>query len=340
MQFGCNSVSTKDPILADFTKTIHLTMEKSLIQNSDIGEIVDMLVIDSFLISDEIFSKKIFKLYDIQTGKLLSNFIDKGRGPNEMLFPHILNYYNQDCFTTFDNNNKELIYFSLCEFRNQNYRFHKKEKIEFTTTKSFATKSYLLNDSTLLCTGILEKGQYILYNLKSKNTKLLLDYPYDEKHKGESNEIKGTAFQGEISVKPDRKKFANATGGIFEICELQGADIRRIFRKIYYFPEYKIIQNHAAFYSTQPYAFHSITSTDSYIFLIYSGRSMKEFGEEYYAGNNLLVFDWEGNPVVNFILDRYLKNFTLDVRYMKIFGYCTNPISGEPEIVTYHLPQI
>ncbi|MCK9413562.1 MAG: TolB-like 6-bladed beta-propeller domain-containing protein [Prolixibacteraceae bacterium] len=339
MQLGCNSATTKDPILADFSKTMQLKMENSSIKSSDIGEIVDMLVIDSLLISDEIFSKKIFKLYNKRTGKLLSNFIDKGRGPNEMLFPRILNYYNSDYFTLFDEDKRELIYFSLNEIRNKNYQFYCKKNVELTADESFATKSYLLSDSMLLCTGFFANGQYALYNLNSKNTNFFLDYPYDENHKGESNRIKGTAFQGEISIKPDRKKFANATRRIFEICEIQQTDIKRIFRKIYFFPEYKVIHNSAAFLSTQPYGFHSITSTDTYVYLIYSGRSMKEYGNEYYAGNNLLVYDWDGNPVVNFILDRYLKSFALDVKQMKIYGYCTNPISGEPEIVTYQLPQ-
>lgn len=337
---GCNLKITKDAFLTDFNKTIHLTMEKSLIKSSNIGEIVDMLVIDSFLVSNEIFTSKIFKLYSIQTGKLISNFIDKGRGPNEMLFPHILNCYDATHFTTFDNNNKELIYFSLDDFCKLNFRFNKKEKIEFNSTKSFAAVSYLLNDSTVLCTGFFEKSQYILYNLKSKSVKYFLDYPSDPKHKGETNEIKGTAFQGQISVKPDRKKFANATGAILEICEFNDNEIKRLFRKIYYFPEYKVIQNHAAFVRTQPYAFHSITSTDSYIYMIYSGRSMQDFGEEYYAGNNLLVFDWNGNPVTRFVLDRYLKNFTLNEKEMKIYGYSTNPNSGEPEIITYQIPKM
>lgn len=338
--FSCSYKGPNDLVLRAFSKVENLKMKSTMIKSSEIGEIVDLLVIDSFLISDEIFSKKIFKLYNLRTGKLLSNFINKGKGPNEMIFPHLLNYYDSDCFTSFDSNSKELIYFSLNEILNQNYQFHRKEKIEFTTEKSFAAKSYLLNDSMLLCTGFLKKGQYCIYNLNSKNSEYFLDYPYDEKHKGETNETKGQAFQCEISIKPDRKKFANVTGAIFEICEFHNIEINRIFRKVYYFPVYKVVQNHAAFDSTQPYGFHSITSTDSFIFMIYSGRSMKEYGDEYYAGKNLLVFDWNGNPVVNFILDRYLKRYTLDASQMKIYGYCTNPISGEPEIVTYQLPEI
>ncbi len=338
--YSCNFKGMNDLVLKEFSEMENLKMKSTMIKSSEIGEIVDFIVIDSFLISNEIFSNKIFKLYDLRTGNLLSNFINKGKGPNEMLFPHLLNYYDSDCFTTFDSNSKELIYFSLNEIRNQNFQFPRKEKIEFTTKKSFVTKSQLLNDSMLLCTGFFEKGQYCLYNLNSKNNEYFLNYPYDEKHKIETNETKGLAFQGEISVKPDRKKFANATDGIIEICELQSAGIKLISRKIFYLPEYQVIQNQAARNSSQPYSFHSITSTDSFVFMIYSGRSMKEFGEEYYAGNNLLVFDWEGNPVINFILDRYLKRFVLDVSQMKIYGYCTNPISGEPEIITYQLPEI
>jgi len=341
MFWECNFQNIKDPVLADFNKTTFLTMVNSSIKNSEIGEIVDFVAIDSFLIANEIFASKIFKLYNTRTGELLSNFINKGKGPNEMLFPYKLNYYNTDCFTTFDYNTKELIYFSLDDFRNQNYRYYKKVKVDFSGTQSSVTDAYPLNDNILLCTGFFEKGQYVLYDINSRSTKFFLDYPYDKKHKGESNEIKGTAFQGKISIKPDRKKIINVTGAVLEICEMDNNnEIKRIFRKVYYFPVYKVIQNHAAFDSSQPYAFNSISSTNSYIYMVYSGRSMHDFGEEYYAGNNLLVFDWEGKPVIRFVLDRYIKCFTLDKITMKIYGYSTNPSTGEPEIVTYQLPEI
>ena len=332
------SATSKDPILGDFLEPVKLTSQNSLIKSSDIGEIVDMAIIDSYLISDEIFSDKIFKLYNLRTGKLISNFINKGKGPNEMLYPEAINYYKPDFFTLFDGNKRELIYFSLNEILNKNYRFYNKKKVE--AEGFWVSKSYLLNDSLLLCTGFFKKGQYLLYDLNSKTFNNFLDYPPDEKLKGVTNEIKGRAFQGQISVRPNGGKFANATRGVFEICEIKNADIKRIFRKTYFSPECKIIHNNVAFSSASPYGFHSITSTDSYIFLIYSERSMKEYGDEYYAGNNLLVFDWDGNPVVNFILDRYLKNFALDVSQMKIYGFCTNSNSGEPEIVTYQLPPI
>jgi hypothetical protein len=113
---------------------------------------------------------------------------------------------------------------------------------------------------------------------------------------------------------------------------------QRITSRSYFDPIIDVVEGHGVFKRNNLFTFRSATSTNKYIYVIYSGRSRDEFGDECYAGDNLLVYDWNGNPVVNYKLDRFLKIMALDVDKMQVYGFCTNPMTGEPEIVKYQLP--
>lgn len=287
-----------DPVLSDFTEVINLKGTTSQIESSKLGEVVDMIIIDTVLVINEMFNDYIFKLFDIKSGKLICNCIRKGKGSNEMISPRLITSYNKDIFTTYEGNKKELIYISINDLLSKDFKFYKSDKIEL----SGAFTLFPINDSMMISTGAFEKGRYCLYNKNLGKGVIKFDYPYDEKHKNEILVVKGFAFQGEISIKPDLTKFTMAcsTSGNIEIYRLSGNDFERVFKKVYSLPQYENINNHGVGFSKKnKIAFISLFSSDKYIYTIYSGGSMEESGQEYYHGNNLLVYNWEGQPILN-----------------------------------------
>lgn len=324
-----------DPVLSNFKKSGDLQCTVTKIKSSDIGIVVDISVIDSFLILSEHQTDLIFKVFSTKTGRLLCNSVRKGRGPDEISFPTVINEYQNDVFTMYDAGLKKLNFLSVNNMIKGNAKFLKSEKIPYS-----AFKTYPLNDSIFLSTGTFEEGRYCLYNKNTSKNKMMLDYPYDVKHKNESNLIKGYVFQGEIAIKPDLKKFVStcSNAGSIEICGLHYDNIESIFRKDYFFPEYRNIGVNAAFLKNNRFAFHSPSVSDDNIYVIYSGKSAES--PHYTSGKFLLVYDWSGTPLIYFNLDRGIDKMALDKKNNTIYCVSMNPESYENEIVLYKIPNL
>jgi len=153
--------------------------------------------------------------------------------------------------------------------------------------------------------------------------------------------MKGWAHQGEVSLKPDHSEFVFVCkNGYFDICGINQNRIELKKRKLYYQSEYKVFGQGVAYSKQSKFGFSSVNSTNRYIYMIYSGRSQEEFGADYFAGNNILVFDWNGNPIVNLKTNRFLQRIVLDEDQKIIYGYGINRMTGEPEIAKYIIPDI
>ena len=326
---------TDDPVLSNFQKSGDLKCTVTNLKSSDIGIVVDISVIDSFLILSEHQTDLIFKVFSTKTGKLLSNSVRKGNGPDEINFPTLISEYKNDIFTMYDAGLKKLNFLSVNNMIKGNAKFLKSEKIPYA-----AFKTYPLNDSIFLSSGSFEEGRYSLYNKNNGKNKVMLDYPYDAKHKNESNLIKGLAFQGEIAIKPDLKTFVSTchNSGSIEICGFHNNNLERVFRKDYFSSEYRVIEGNAAFSKSNRYAFHSPSVTDENIYVIYSGITAES--PHYTAGKFLLVYDWSGTPLIYFNLDRGVTKMALDKRSNTIYCVSMNPVSYEDEIVSYKLPKL
>lgn len=336
--FSC-SIDVSRSVLSDFNNMINLKLNVSPIESIELGELLDMVAFDSILIINEAFEEQIFKYFNVTNGNLGSNFVNRGKGPNELMFPGLMCALDDSIFSTYEANKKQLVYFNVHDII---ANFHQFEKtIDTNLSDLIIFQSYPLNDSLIIFTGIFEDGKYCLYNSLSENMIITVEFPDDENHQEENNFIKSMAHQGEIAIKPDKRKFVFVCrNGYFDICSVSQNELFLENRKLYHLSDYKVIgDNVVAHSSKSAYAFHSVEATNSYIYMIYSGRTQDEFGSEYVAGNNILVYDWNGNPVVNFKTDRYLHRMTLDGKNLIIYGYCINSVTGEPEIVTCQLPK-
>ncbi len=333
------SIDSSQSVLSDFDNTINLELNVSPIESVELGELLDMVSFDSILIVNEVFKEKLFNCFNVNNGHLVSNFVNRGKGPNELMFPGLICALNDSVFSTYSANKKQLIYFNVFDIINGFYQFGKVVNTDLPNLIIF--QSYPLNDSLIIFTGIFENGKYCLFNSISGNTIIEVEFPIDEEHQTDNNYIKSMAHQGEIAIKPDKRKFVFVCrNGYFDICSISQDGLFLEKRKLYYLSDYKVVGNSTVAHSSKSaYAFHSVEVTDNFIYMIYSGRMQDEFGSEYVAGNNILVYDWNGNPVVNFKTDKYLHRMTLDKNNLIVYGYCINSVTGEPEIVTCQLPK-
>ncbi len=334
MSCGC-TIRDKDIVLRDFKKKIELRHTPTLIKSGDIGEIVDILILDSVLIANEMFNEKIFKFYNVKTGEIIHQACNRGKGPNEILYPNLMNKYNDSTFTMFDITKKELIYINILNFSKGNTNFVKKDRLNFSIFRANS-----VNDSLVLCTGVFEDGGYYLINKNIANNIVALDYPPYTQVEKLTNVTKGFILQGELALRPNHNEFVKVCNGagVFEIGKIDNFELEYTFTKTYFFPDIKLVNNRVIHSPKDRYAFHSLLVTENVFYVVYSGKSLEKEGGEFSSGHNVLVYDWSGNPIANLQLDRDVKRMSLDEKNNTIYAYSVNPITGEPEIITYKLP--
>lgn len=333
--FASCSNAKEDPVISEFSRVIELKGTTTPIESKNLGEVVDIQIMGSLLILNEMFSDKIYKVFDINTGRLIEKCITKGKGPNEVLYPSRIHICDDHIFAQYDKGKKQLLFFLLAEGQDSIIQF--KHKSNVGTEK---LETYPINESDIICTGIFQEGRYCLYNIISGRGTISGEYPEQKELSKLNRANKSIIYQPTITLKPDKKKFASFEGmaGYWEIMEINSTAVIKAYSKNYYPPKIDIVAGQTGFKKDNLYAFHSACCTNNFIYVVYSGRSMNEFGSEYYAGDNLLVYDWNGNPIVNYKLDHSLKIMTFDQKRMQVYGLVTNPVTGEPEIVKYQLP--
>lgn len=308
-----SSFAKDDPVLSTFPKAIDIKCEISSINSDDLGEVVDFLVFDSIVIVSEMFQPYLFKYFDKMTGLKQADFICKGNGPNELNNPGVLEKHDDSIFVTFDANKKDLVYLNSNDIFHKEYIFYK--VVDFENPDLIIFKVYPLSESVFLCTGVFEDGAYCIYNIESKEYKVSIKFPVEEKHKKDDYFIKSMANQGQIVLNPEKNKFVFASGrGYIDFCEINNADIKLTKRNFYFSPEYKVIAElkTAGFTSESVFGFMDVLATEKYIYALYSGRTFDEEGTGTYEANDILVYDWEGNPIANYKTDRFIRNIAFD----------------------------
>lgn len=336
--YSCKEQNSKDIILKDFKTVSYLSKTESPFRSLDIGEIVSMGIMDTVLVVSEFSGEKVFKLFSIENGSLIQSSVNRGRGPNELDLSYNILELDEDNFVIFDRIRSEFIYLSLCDLLMGNEIFSQREKHNYSVFNSI-----IINDSLRVFTGPFDSYQYLLTNISTGNSTFYQEYPDLGTLKSIQTATKAHGYQGHFTAIFGKNRFAflSSLVGFFEICEIKDNEVIPVFRKSYGVPDLYVVQNRTALTPDLPYYFNSLSSTNEYVFTIYSGRTIREHGEEeYYAGNNLLVFDWNGNPVKRFVLDSYIRTFALDKKNMRLYGYSMNSRTMEPEIVVYELPEI
>ena len=81
------------------------------------------------------------------------------------------------------------------------------------------------------------------------------------------------------------------------------------------------------------------TTTDQYIFLLYSGTTLEEFAKnkKEICGNKIIIYNWVGEKLKEIELDLECRYIIADKDNKTLWGIANNP---DPELVYFKLPVI
>lgn len=142
-----------------------------------------------------------------------------------------------------------------------------------------------------------------------------------------------------FSVRPDGRKgvCAMSVGGAFSIFDTDTSEISESVRKIYYPPLLSSSKDDRVVSPSYDPAnrrgFCGVCSDNTHIYLLYSGKRSGDRTSPSYQCGHLLVYDWDGNPVVHYELAEEINSVCMEGK--SIYGVSSHP-SGR--LYRYDIP--
>lgn len=289
----------------------------------------------SLIIYDEI-GDSLFTIIDLATDNKIYRFGQKGEGDNEFLQV-----------------------FSFCNMASDSligvfdiYR-HCLREINIRQVKRGTTKFPVLTKDTLssLKVSPTKYGGYLGLGFYENNMLSLSDsiigrqyffeYPYqDSREQAIANRLRGMAYQGTLCSNKALDKFLYAvrSAPIFMMFSITKNAIEKKYEWIGGYPVYKTEQTSewraAPISADCKQGFISAYATDNYVYLLYSGRSIREAKMNALQANTIYQLTWDGKPVNKFELDFSATTFCVSTDDSFLYALVNK---GELELVKYEI---
>lgn len=289
----------------------------------------------SLLIYDDI-GDSLFLLLDLNDNNKVYRFGKKGEGSNEFLQVFAFcNMGSDSILGVYDTYKRDLREINLCKVKRGNIDFPVVVKDTLSSINLSPTKY-----GTFLGLGFYEKSMLSLTG-SSIGSKFFFEYPYqDDREKNIPNRLRGMAYQGTLcsNKSMDHFLYVVRSAPIFMLYSVEKDKIEKTYEWIGGYPEYKTEENEswraAPMSPDNKTAFIMAYATNSYIYLLYSGKSIKEAGIGAFKANTVYRLSWEGKPNCKFELDYPLTNFCVSDNDDVLYGLADK---GETELIQYAL---
>jgi hypothetical protein len=273
-----------------------------------------LLKVDSFIIFHDVYDMKHFTVFNANSGKFVNRFGDIGVGPGELLVGNVLSTYQGNLFS-FDIPRNYVFKYDLNAITNGISHTPKSiAKFEFVEESHFS-RILSLNDSCFVGGGVYKgKFQNVLLNRQGKVT----DYGIDIFNSQESfNDIyKFLSNQGILKSHPSEEKFVYSVSNSSNIdfFEIRSGKLNLInshrLNNQKFQNENLVYDSFSINYDKNSIlGYLDIATTDSYVYALYTDK-LKISNE--WNSNIILVFDWEGNPAIKYVLDKEVYYITVD----------------------------
>lgn len=289
----------------------------------------------SLLIYDEI-GDSLFLLVDLKENHRICRFGQKGQGDNEFLQVFSFCHTKSDSILgVYDAYRHDLREINLDKIRRGETDLPVLFKDTLASIKLFPTKY-----GTYLGLGFYEDNMLSLTGA-SIGRKFFFEYPYkDEREKGIPNRLRGMAYQGSLCFNCSLDKFVYAVGDapIFMLYSVKEDRIEKTYEWVAGYPDYSTEETDeyrsAPMSADNRFSFITAYATDNYVYLLYSGKSIKEAGMNAFKADVVYRLSWDAKPLDKFELDYPLTNFCVSDNDSVLYALADK---GELELVQYSL---
>jgi hypothetical protein len=311
---------------SDFAETIEL---KCSVLNLDqtLMRPIEIYKYEDFLFLQNLGTKYLYEVYDLNTNKRINECINAGQGPGEMIAPKIINIKNNRIWIY------DMLKFSVFEFKledfvsSQNPEINKTIKLNFNHPKTWMSeKTFIASDSEA------SDCRFDFYSLDGKFLYSKGKYPPNSSL---SDIAKKRYYDFNYTISADSKIFAaHFFTDIIEIYDIEGNLMRRRQGPNRHQPKFKEKQveggisfRYVRDESYQCYSFMPPVSVKDEIFVLYFG----DLHQNFKRCDRILVFDTDGNPLRIYKLDIPVMFFTVDSEKRVIYAITDKPEKEEDE---------
>jgi len=336
---GCKPKKSDNIIVDKFPETISLSGSPvKEIEVFDKGN-VNLLVIDSFLIVQKTYEKFI-QIFSTNTHKFLTEFGSRGRGPNEFFSPVLTGQTGYVPITknplvyVYDTELRHLTCIDILECIINPKHINNEKKIP--DVNSHLTRFFYTNDSIFFAIPE-DGGRFLFYNYITLKIKIIPFLP------GTGFSIKRdllhSVYRSACVINKEERLIAAAAVclGKIDFFDLEGNYIKSTI-----FESGKNLKKSLNTGAETLDPVIQITQLVSEGDLIYGLNKNNRISDIYetkkYTNFKIMVFNWSGQPVSEYILDqRHISSFAVDLSHNRIYGYC--PDEEEHTIVVYNLKE-
>jgi len=302
---NCDSIGrNRHHVASNISLTADSIKINYLLNLNQIFCIKDFLIIESDNTAD------LYYFFTLPEMQFAFSFGNKGQGPDEFLFNHgLIESPSSNAFFIADNGNKEIRKFEIGDSITEIKSFSLKDMnkmipndIHFMSSEIFCFQNRTPGKTIIESWDFAHNEQSQYYDL-SQNSNSILD---DGLLSSSMNRIVyAYSYQDRISILHEGKQ----------------VDIRNQPITV---NEQKMTHYYAG-----------VQSDEKYIVVLYIGASEEEIlsNLEHFV-SKVHIYNWEGDFLCSFELDRFISKFSIDFKQMKMYSY--SPLN-EDYIYTYNI---
>jgi hypothetical protein len=325
-------------VLEDEWEQKSIFLRGQIIGELDVDMSREIQIIDSLIVICDAYAEPVYKIYRM-TGEnkveRIAEFGTKGQGPNEFLF-NMNMQMKGDTLSIFD---KSLLrnYLIDCSSIVNNDISIVTENVK---NASYFNQFIKLKDGLYIGNGIFEEGMFAFYH---NDSKIDANIPYPNDGINAGNMQKGMVYQGCLAKQPKGNMlvYASFYGHIFEIYELiSDSSIKKVFSDIYEYPLYddsggspnQVIAN---FKEGNQTGFFDVSVTNEYVYALFCGEKDNEKDND--SANTIYVYNWKGEKIKKYFLDKNIVDMCIDSKNEKIYGLYNDPKDNILKVVCFYM---
>jgi len=277
------------------------------------------------------FNDSVFFIIDYKKDNLLHFFEKKnlnhltskipiGRGPGEFAFIDYFNQIDSSAIWLYAPQSEKFLLYNI---KNLIYNDNPYPDFEYDIPKTelrICQQIFFISDTVITGLSTNGKGRIFFWNPILNKVRYSKLFPKLLKIDPEMplNFI-GRLYYGFSGIKPDKSKVAVAMDKFkrIDIFNIDGTTDFSIVFPEFKEPKYCDPRDFEKYDTGNSLQYICIYTTDNFIYALYYGKPPIE--ENIYA-NFIHVFDWKGNPIVNYELDISIFSFTVDEANKTIYG--------------------
>ena len=341
---SCIKSKTNEP-LESFSERVSL--EQNLIDTED-SLLMDpgkMILYDTLLVILESRNEYILNFVDIRNGRIIAKCGRRGNGPGEIVAPFSISKGAGNNSINVQDYAKKCVFSFLIDSALANRNYLPQVIFDVKKTSLSIYKTIQINDSIFASSGVFDNKRFAISSVDGTTGSPQIEYPPNPADQNIETQYKALAYQGEFARNPANNNtllFATKAAGLLDIFSVDQSNDMRLIKSVHYhYPEYtpqKVGDGYSSAYSRDnKQGFVDIYTTSKFIYLLYSGRTFREYNDRMLLSNSLLVYTWDGEPVICYDLKDDVKCFCItdDDAYL----YAISITDTKPKMLKYSLDQ-